>query len=286
VARSESLRSRWRRDCARLDRICTLALGREARAWPKPGLVSARDAGSHGDMDVDTMLSAADALRGCFAELALAGALGAGFDGLSALGLEAERRMTRATAGVNTHRGAIFHLGLLVAASARRHADPALQRMHCGHVVARRWGPAIRTARAGDDSHGNAVFRRHAAGGARDEAAAGFPSVYRLGLPLLRCLSRQGHAPETAQVGVLMAIMEQLDDTNLLWRGGAGGLAFARLSAARFNRGGGVSRRGWRASLVDLHQAFVTRHLSPGGAADLVAATWACGEIERYRFDA
>ena len=278
-------RARLRDDCWQLDRICCDALRAEAMAWPKPGLVTPVDSGSHRDMSIDTLLGSVDSLRGYFAAVALAGARGADFALLAAIGRDAESRMLRATGGVNTHRGAIFNLGLLVAAAARRHVDATLRGLDCGAVVATIWGAAIDAARPdAPASHGNAVFARHRVGGARAEACGGFPAVYSIGLPALQRLRACGLAHDTVLIGVLMTLTENLADTNLLWRGGAEGLAHAQSAAREFNGGGGVKAAGWREKLIDMHADFVARNLSPGGAADLVAASSVADVLERFRF--
>jgi len=254
-------------------------------AWPKPGLVTPVDAGSHRDMHIGTFLASIDALQGSFAALALAGARGQNFTVLQAIGIEAEGRMLCATAGVNTHRGAIFNLGLLVAAAARRSADDTLADLDCGAVVARVWGAEIAAGRKKSPaSHGNSVFKKFTIGGARAEAAAGFPTVYDIGLPALRRLVDAGHDSETAQIGTLLALMEHLTDTNLLWRDGESGLEFVRESAAAFNRAGGIDAPGWREQLLAMHRTFVARNLSPGGSADLLAASWAVLQFENFSF--
>jgi triphosphoribosyl-dephospho-CoA synthase len=65
--------------------------------------------------------------------------------------------------------------------------------------------------------------------------------------------------------------MAQLEDTNLLWRGGRGGLAWAQAEASAFLAQGGIDRADWRSVLAAMHTRFVARRLSPGGSADLVA---------------
>jgi triphosphoribosyl-dephospho-CoA synthase len=200
---------------------------------------------------------------------------------LQTIGIAAEQKMLRATGGINTHRGAIFNLGLLAAAAARRSADKTLAHLECGQIVTKVWGTEILAGRkSAPASHGNHVFRQFAAGGARMEAAAGFPTVYNIGLPVLHRLLQAGHNRETALIGTLMALMEYLPDTNVLWRAGEDGLDFVRHSAASFNRSGGVESADWQPSLLALHRAFVARHLSPGGSADLVAATWAVHQFD------
>ena len=92
------------------------ALIDELATWPKPGLVSPVDSGSHRDMNAVTLVRSADAIRPAFAELARAGERRASMAELRAIGLNAEAEMMAATGGVNAHRGAIFSLGLICAA--------------------------------------------------------------------------------------------------------------------------------------------------------------------------
>ncbi|MHB1213926.1 MAG: triphosphoribosyl-dephospho-CoA synthase MdcB [Thiobacillus sp.] len=272
-------------DWQALERLCIEALKLELDAWPKPGLVSPVDAGSHRDMNYATFLASLAALDGYFAAVAEAGAGGVAFAELQALGLAAEQRMLAATRGINTHRGAIFNLGLLAAAAGRRQRHAELADWSCGRIVAHHWGPAILAGRrSAPASHGVAVSRWFAVGGAREQAAAGFPAVYHLGLPVLHRLQALGMGIETALIGTLLALMAELPDTNLLWRGGEGGLAYTQAAAQRFNQAGSVSQPDWRESLLDLHRQLVRRNLSPGGSADLLAASWLAWQLERGRW--
>src|SRR5206468_2513882 len=118
---------------------------------------------------------------------AIAGYRGASFSELQRLGLAAEARMRIATGGVNTHRGAIFNLGLLAAAAAAviRDGDPVTA-VTLGRTVSARWGAAICAALHVTPSHGLTAAARYGAGGARLEAALGFPSVLARGVPTLR----------------------------------------------------------------------------------------------------
>ena len=120
---------------AAIGRAATLALYDELSLAPKPGLVTLVDSGSHDDMDAYTFMRSLFALRHYFGQIAEAGFDGADFAVLERLGIEAEARMLAATGGVNTHRGAIFMLGLLCASAG------AVTREH-GCVAHR--GPAAR----------------------------------------------------------------------------------------------------------------------------------------------
>ena len=273
IPASVALAPRRSSHAAIIGRAAVRALYTELALSPKPGLVSPLDSGAHDDMDMTTFMRSLFALRGYFCAIAAAGAAGADFTDLQALGMRAERRMLEATRGINTHRGAIFSLGLLAGAAGwlgaegRSFAGDAL-----GRCIARRWGAAI--VRAGEQagpSHGVEAVRRYGARGAREEAAAGFPLLFDLALPTLVHSLAQGDV-ETALVQTLFAVMAELDDTNLLHRGGPEGLAFVRAQARAFLEAGGVEADGWRERAFALHRACIARRLSPGGAADMLAA--------------
>jgi triphosphoribosyl-dephospho-CoA synthase len=264
-----------------LDQLCLEALTFEAMAWPKPGLVTPKDSGSHIDMDINTFFASIASLKGYFSRVAQGAASGITLAGLQSLGIATEQRMLLATGGANTHRGAIFNLGFLAAAAALRKVDLSLSGLQCGEVVKRLWGRALSKSRTTvPSSHGTEVYRLFNAGGARSEASSGFPSVYCVGLPFLRGLLKEQVPIDSALIGVLLVLMEYVDDTNLLWRGGEEGLAFVQRSAREFNADGGIGQPFWCDKLVAMHQEFVSRSLSPGGSADLLAATWVAHQLE------
>jgi len=253
-------------------RAAIAALHEELALPGKPGLVSPGDPGAHGDMDAGTYFRSLLALRGAFVGLARAGAEGAPFAALRQLAVAAEARMLRATGGVNTHRGALFSLGLLAAAAGREAAAGRHPGDGLGQAVQRHFGPALRTLLADPASHGSRASRRHGLPGARDQARAGFPQVFEVALPAFRdCLARGADRPRAA-LQALFGLVAVLPDTNLLHRGGAEGLAFAQAAARGFLEPGGVFAPGWERRAGDVHRAFLARRLSPGGSADLLAA--------------
>jgi triphosphoribosyl-dephospho-CoA synthase len=263
-------------EAAAIGRRATRALHIELALYPKPGLVSPVDNGAHDDMNATTFVRSILALRSYFAEIAEAGVQGASFAALQRLGIAAERKMLAATGGINTHRGAIFCLGFLAAAAGWRAArglasgDAAL-----AETILTLWGEEVAAAgRAAPESHGARAIRRYGARGARDELLAGLPTLFDVALPALRGALAQGADAERASVQCLFAIMARLQDTNLLHRGGPEGLAYVQNAAQKFLDAGGVFGPGWRQSALDLHGDCVALHLSPGGAADCLAAAW------------
>ena len=270
--------------CGRLNHIAACAgeaLREELAAYPKPGLVSYRDSGSHEDMDADTFLTSMNSLKPHFKSAAMAGSKKASMNELRRQGRKAERDMLAATRGINTHRGAIFSLGLICAAAGARAAEPdATKRKALGRIVAQRWGADILERNAFEGtSHGQSVFRRYGACGARGEAANGFPHVYRVGLPALRDALKH-HPSEKAVIQCLFTLLARVPDTTLLHRGGMDGLAFCRKAARWFLERGGVNMPDWFEQAEILHGEFIKRRLSGGGVADLLAATLLVHHLE------
>ena len=248
------------------------SLYQELALYPKPGLVSLVDTGSHDDMDASTFVRSLFSLRRYFLDIALAGAGGCGFETLRLLGIEAERRMLLATGGINTHRGAIFSLGLLCAAAGRA-ADLSWQPEVLRATLADCWGEALAGHRGPGASNGALVRGRHAAPGAREQAAAGFPAIFDVALPTLRRTLAAGRGLRCARIDTLFTLMAELSDTNVYHRGGAEGARIVRASSLRFLERGGTAADDWELDAVAAHRRFVAHRLSPGGAADLLAAT-------------
>jgi triphosphoribosyl-dephospho-CoA synthase len=258
--------------------LAVRSLYAELALYPKPGLVSLVDNGSHDDMDAGTFMRSLFSLRHYFRRICLAGMAGQPFATLRQLGIEAEARMLRATGGINTHRGAIFSLGLICAAAGHARAQglplsPASVRA----ALLIRWGreldmhaipPADTTG-----SHGLRVAAQYAASGAREEGALGLPSVFEVGLPALQAALARGAGQQSARTDAFFALMAHVSDTNVYHRGGPDGARIVRERAREFLDLGGTAHPGWREHALACHHEFVRLRLSPGGAADLLAAT-------------
>jgi len=249
------------------------ALVAEAMLTPKPALVDQRGPGAHPDLNLGSLLRSAHSLRASFHSMALAASFGSPDatlrERLGALGRNGEQRMLAATGGSNAHRGAIWVLGLWVAALAH---GPV------GRTLTETAALAARLARLPDrhapavPSNGARVCRLFGVRGARGEAAAGFPHVLRVGLPALHASRRRGGDEQCARLDALMAIMASLDDTCLLHRGGWPALRAAKRGARRVLALGGTASATGRRALLALDAELLQRYASPGGGADLLAA--------------
>lgn len=272
-------RNPLRRDhafCVKIGCIAVRSLHAELTLYPKPGLVSLIDNGSHDDMSAATFMRSLFSLRHYFIRIARAGFDDAPFAVLKQLGIEAEQRMLVATQGVNTHRGAIFCLGMLCAALGRCHAQRTpLSATAVRAVLLHNWGDALAVHMQSirPDSHGFQAAVRHAASGAREEMALGLPSVFDVALPMLNRTLAAGRSWDSARIDTLFTLMAHISDTNVYHRGGEEGAVMVRHSAQRFVALGGTAHPEWKAVAMQCHHLFVERKLSPGGAADLLAAT-------------
>ena len=274
-----------------IGKLAHQALICEANVTPKPGLVDRENSGAHRDMDLGLFCKSADALLPWFADCARIGLeLGDAppeqvFARLRKRGIEAEKTMFAATNGVNTHKGALFSLGILCCAAAMVGAGagvPAI--LDRAAALAR---PALDdlTALRPEDAHtgGEVQYLDSGRTGVRGEAAAGFPHARDCGLPALEEGLRRGEADglqgdalfNHACLHALLILMARVEDSNILRRSGPEALRSVQARVrALLERGFDMD------DLRRMNDDFVRENLSPGGSADLLAITIFLYEIQ------
>jgi triphosphoribosyl-dephospho-CoA synthase len=253
--------------------LAVRVLVEEAELTPKPALVDRRGGGAHQDMNLEMFRRSAHALRPTFEALATRAHLCAPSrrlrEELAAIGRRGEKAMFAVTGGVNTHRGAIWALGLLTAAAAMAppEASPTDVAALAGRVAAfpDRYAPP-------EASHGSLAAMRYGVAGARGEARQGFPHVVSVALPALRGARRAGRSEELARLDSLVALIAHVDDTCLLHRGGRSALRDAQSGARAVLDAGGTATAAGRRALRSLEAAMLVYNAAPGGSADLLAA--------------
>lgn len=264
-----------------LARTATQCLIDEARLSPKPGLVDSRGNGAHLDLSLALMERSARSLTPTFQALALQSWQRPADISLrqtvGRLGREGERQMMLATDGVNTHRGAIWALGLLVSAVAMLggagRAD-AITRTAAELAI------LPDSAAPKTFSKGLRATHRYRVPGAREEAQQAFPHVMQHALPQLRQSRLNGSNETHARLDALMAIMTSLTDTCVLSRAGMEGLETMQLGARAVLQAGGTAQPEGQRALAELDRRMLALNASPGGAADLLAATLFLDRIE------
>jgi triphosphoribosyl-dephospho-CoA synthase len=257
---------------ARLARLAVQALIEEAELTPKTALVDKRGSGAHTDLSLMLMRRSAYCLEPWFERMALVSFQRIPSvrlrESLGAIGRWAEQSMLLSTGGVNSHRGSIWTLGLLVSAAAMGNSSPETITMRAGRLACFRDWSAPK-----HESNGSRVIQLYQVSGAQGEAQAGFPHVITAGLPMLNRSRLQGASETKARLDGLLAIMASLNDTCLLHRGGLVALHTAQAGASTILAAGGTATiQGWEL-LLRLDRDLLALNASPGGCADLLAAT-------------
>jgi triphosphoribosyl-dephospho-CoA synthase len=267
-----------------LAELARQALVAEAELTPKPGLVDRRGAGAHSDLSLDSMRRSASAIAPYFEAMAAAAQSMAFSQALrtevAAIGRAAESAMLQVTGGSNSHKGAIWILGLLVTAAGQGIDFNA-------QAIAQKAGLLARLPDRAQPllvSHGDTVRARYGVTGARGEAFAGFPHVVQLGLPALLAARMRGCTETNSRLCALLHLMVRLEDTCVLYRGGVKGLAMVQQGAADVLLAGGPGSAAGDGAMLRLDDELSTANISPGGSADLVAATLFLDALARGQY--
>ena len=257
------------------------ALNQEVSTTPKPGLVDGNNSGAHRDMDLRHFFASANALRPFFCRFAETGFLTRDLPPIETLaklrpiGMEAEEAMKKATRGVNTHKGAIFSLGLLCAAAGRLSPEQwqpyqllsECKAMACGIVARELSGINEKTAK----TFGEVLYAAYGITGIRGQAEAGFPAVGNIGLPVLQNGLRQGLTLNDAGACTLLHLLASTDDTSLIHRCDRNiQLQLQKELSALLQ----TTPYPTMEQIQELDREYIQRNLSPGGSADLLALTY------------
>lgn len=270
-----------------LGTFATLASAWEVQVGPKPGLVDPFGSGAHDDMDYLTFLVSTCALSPYWALQARVGLEGTpaekAMPRLRATGLEMERAMARATEGVNTHKGLIFVLSLLLFGAGSSLAstgkiDPQSSARLASEAVAetvrKEFAALCGSGHSRKMTHGERLYLERGITGIRGEASSGFPSVIQRGLPALRGALEAGASFHDAALSSFFSIAAVCEDSNVITRGGfdfwkdhhrrrmedlaAEAPPFSPVFIRKLHR---------------LDAEYSSLRVSPGGAADLLSCT-------------
>ena len=258
--------------------LAVASLIEEVSLTPKPGLVDKQDQGSHDDLTFSMMVQSANCLHETFYEMAMIA-----FEErpsqylrekIGEIGRKGESAMFEVTNGVNTHKGAIWSLGLLTAAASIHQAQCDEQALcYTAGEIARFEDRFIPTQL----TNGIKAMKKYGVNGAKVEAQLAFPHIRQISLPVFKSSLGQGHY-ESAKFRTLLALMANLDDTCLLHRGGLDGLKYVKQYAEEVLESGDLNE------LHTMNDDFKARRLSPGGSADLLAATIYVYKICQMKF--
>lgn len=268
--------------------LATQALQAELDTTPKPGLVDKDNNGAHRDMDYALMQRSIHTLHPYFVQLALLGCTDAlpTHTSIRDIGIEAEKAMLSATNGVNTHKGALFSMGLAVVAAAHEerkiaaNEEQILKERNGGEDVLVSLQTTIKALAASfpdtNGTHGSKAKLLSkgttAIKGALDNAREGYEMLFAEWLPFYieRRKERDAHTLHKT----LLRIMCDLDDTNVIYRTDLATAEEVKQEARA------LLDSFSKAALKDMDRHYTTRNISPGGAADMLSLTIFIGSIQ------
>lgn len=268
--------------------LATQALQAELDTTPKPGLVDKDNNGAHRDMDYALMQRSIDTLHPYFVKLALLGCADAlpTHTSIRDIGIEAEKAMLSATNGVNTHKGALFSMGLAVVAAAHEerkiaaNEEQILKERNGGEDVLVSLQTTIKALAASfpdtNGTHGSKAKLLSkgttAIKGALDNAREGYEMLFAEWLPFYieRRKERDAHTLHKT----LLRIMCDLDDTNVIYRTDLATAEEVKQEARA------LLDNFSKAALKDMDKRYTARNISPGGAADMLSLTAFIGSIQ------
>lgn len=273
----------------------------EAVLYPKPGLVDPTDNGAHMDMDIFTFMDSSGGLYEGFYQYAKAGITWEGvpkqlFEHLRAIGIELEKQMLRETKGINTHKGIIFSMGIFLAATGiflqnyikLKDEFPILTEEETDKIIQIIKEMTYNLV-SGDfrDLHkkkkltnGEKLFLEHGFTGIRGEAEEGYPCIHKISLPLVRMQNKENPL-NIRLLEILFTLMESIEDSNVVHRGGIEALQFVKERASEFMSNGGMHQINAIQKIEEMNRLFISKNISPGGSADLLIITVFLGKLEK-----
>ena len=268
--------------------LATQALQAELDTTPKPGLVDKDNNGAHRDMDYALMQRSIDTLHPYFVKLALLGCADAlpSHTAIRDAGIEAEKAMLSATNDVNTHKGALFSMGLAVVAAAHEerkiaaNEEQILKERNGGEDVLVSLQTTIKALAASfpdtNGTHGSKAKLLSkgttAIKGALDNAREGYEMLFAEWLPFY--IERRKERDAYTLHKTLLRIMCDLDDTNVIYRTDLATAEEVKLEARA------LLDNFSETALKDMDRHYTTRNISPGGAADMLSLTIFIGSIQ------
>lgn len=262
--------------------LASMALQVELDTTPKPGLVDRNDNGAHRDMDHALMQRSIQALHPYFVRLAQLGFTDKQpcHDEIVNIGIEAEREMFKATGGVNTHKGALFSIGLAAVALAGESFCRITQAEGCGTMayndvnskqiqsLSNSIASLARLFPDTNGTHGSKAKANNILKGALDNAREGYTQLFKAWLPFY--IDRIAEGDNYALHKTLLRIMCDLDDTNIVYRTSMETMQEVKTEARQMLD---ASRNivNFEAALQAMNTDYIHRNISPGGSADMLS---------------
>ena len=260
------------------------ALMEEVYTTPKPGLVDREDTGAHTDMDCQTFQKSTEAIAEDLAAMFEAGYSWEAdpetlFPLLRERGKKTEEKMFAATGGVNTHKGIIFTIGILAAAagiSLRNYGkieSESVCRISLEMTKKELEQDLRKLKQSSGITYGEKIYCHLGEKGVRGLAMTGYPILCELTVPHMKQYIANNRDKNQINVQILLEIIAELTDTNVISRTSEKEMRWLQTEAKAILKAGGAFSENGLQKVRELNQICIRKNMSPGGAADLLAAT-------------
>ncbi|WP_300391298.1 triphosphoribosyl-dephospho-CoA synthase CitG [Fusobacterium sp.] len=251
----------------------------EVSSFPGFGLVTPLTQGAHKDMNLLTFLKSSFILKDGFkkmAEIMFSDLpLDIAFKRLREIGKETEKKMFQATDGVNTHKGMIFLLGIVVGATSRTLYQNK-DFINIQTLVSQMTRDILKDFENIDTkktlTHGEKLFLSHKFTGIRGEVKNGLDIIFSGALPVFNSALKESADINKASVHTLIYLMSKVMDSTIVYRHNLEVLEDVKKEMKAIFESGGVFNYSLD-FLFELENRYIQKNISPGGSADLLAVT-------------
>ncbi len=268
----------------------------EVKTYPKPGLVDLYDNGAHTDMDYSTFKRSAKAITPFIYEMFEMGlknniSIEEKFLNIRQIGLLAEKDMFLATNNINTHKGMIFSLGIIVCSAGISLKDKnkfdieyilnTVKKMTYDIIES----DFIKIDRNNPKTNGEKLYVKYNDKGIRGEVQNAFPSIRNYSFNEMKRLKKTYKDENAINLQTLLYLISNVRDTNVLSRGTQEDLIYLMNEAKKlYDKESPFTNEGIE-KIKELNKECIRRNISPGGSADLLAVTIFLVNLERLNDD-
>ena len=273
--------------CEFVSNIAIKSILFEVSASPKPGLVDRYNSGAHSDMDFFTFIRSSSVLASYFYNCTKAGIDFSGSDykdlliDIRPIGIKAEKDMFKATAGINTHKGIIFSMGIIAAAAGSLFKESSRDAFSFTEIsnrvilISHGITKELNNVHNKEElTYGEKLYIKYGTKGIRGEVESGFQTAINTSLPILeKLIFEEIYHINDILIQVLLNLMAYTEDSNVLGRHNMEVLNYVQEKSKKAIKLGGYFTEEGKRYIESMDKEFIDRNISTGGSADLLAVS-------------
>ncbi len=269
--------------------ITSQSLLEEVSAHPKFGLVTKVNSGKHKDMDYTTFVDSIEVLQPYFVEYGFEGfnLKEDTFQKLREIGIRAEKALLEKTKGVNTYRGVIFLLGVLLPSIVDTvYNNKAFENIQenikflCKDILNDFHMIDDKIKNNQPLTYGEKIYKEHGITGIRGVVKGGINIAFELEPKFRNSKSNSNDLV----IDILLNSMATLEDTVILHKHDLETLDFVKAKSCDIIDLGGYCTIIGKKSVEYFTDECIKLNISPGGSADIVTIVLILIKIRKMFF--